>query len=817
MPDQQENIIRLRKQAIKRDFARMNPMQMQAVTQINGPVLILAGAGSGKTTVLVNRIANMVKYGDAYLSKAGGALSAAELDAAQAYLTSPDGTPPDALRVSPVKPWNILAITFTNKAAGELCERIEKQLGPAARDIWAGTFHSTCAKMLRRYGDRLGYTSHFTIYDTDDQKRVMKEVYRQLGLDDKTLPVRTVLGGISRAKDQLISSSELGGATGDFLNKQIAKAYALYQKLLIEADAMDFDDLLWNAVRLLRENPDILDYYSEKFRYIMVDEYQDTNHAQYVFVKLLAGKYRNICVVGDDDQSIYRFRGATIENILNFEKEYREAVVIRLEQNYRSTGNILNAANEVIKGNTARKGKTLWTENGEGEKILLYTAPDEQSEAKFIAETILDNLRKGEKFADHAILYRTNAQSNALENVFARSGISYKVIGGTRFYDRKEIRDVMAYLQVVNNPADAVRLRRIINEPKRGIGDTTVAALGEIAEGLGVTMLEVAANADAYPALSRSAQKLQAFAAMIADIRAFAETATLHETLEFTLDKSGYMAALQAAVGGKDEKAADRIDNVNELSSNVLLYEEENDQPTLSGFLEEVALISDIDAMEQNADYCVMMTLHSAKGLEFDNVFITGMEEGLFPGNQSIYGGPEEIEEERRLAYVGITRAKKRLVLTNTAARMLYGSTTRNRPSRFLGEIPEGLLDRRGTAFVQDYAGGRFGQDDTSAFRRGGGSFSDFGVKPSGGHPGASAPFGESARRSRRGGAALAGEGDKPSSAPPIGARVRHKAFGEGTVESITPMGNDTLIEIRFDAVGTKKLMSNFAKLDIIE
>ena len=817
MPDNQNEIIRLRKQAINKDFARMNPMQMQAVTRINGPVLILAGAGSGKTTVLVNRIANMVKYGDAYLSDPEDAPSAAEMAEAKAYLASPKGTPPDILRVSPVRPWNILAITFTNKAAGELCERIEKRLGPAARDIWAGTFHSTCAKMLRRYGDRLGYTSHFTIYDTDDQKRVMKEVYKQLELDERTLPVKTVLGGISRAKDQLISPEEAAGATGDFLNKQIARAYALYQKLLLAADAMDFDDLLWNAVRLLRENADVLDYYSNTFRYIMVDEYQDTNHAQYVFVKLLAARHRNICVVGDDDQSIYRFRGATIENILNFEKEYREAAVIRLEQNYRSTGNILNAANEVIKGNTARKGKTLWTENGEGEKILLYTAPDEQSEARFIADTILDNLRKGERFADHAVLYRTNAQSNALENVFARSGISYKVIGGTRFYDRKEIRDVMAYLQVVNNPADAVRLRRIINEPKRGIGDATIAALGEIADGLGITMLEVAAHAGDYPALSRSAAKLRDFAAMIEDIRIFAETAPLHAILEYTLDQSGYMAALQAAVGGKDEKAADRVDNVNELSSNLLLYEEENDEPTLGGFLEEVALISDIDAMDPDADYCVMMTLHSAKGLEFDNVFISGMEEGLFPGNQSIYGGPEEIEEERRLAYVGITRAKKRLVLTNTVARMLYGSTTRNRPSRFLGEIPEELLERRGAAFVQDYAEGRF-KGRTAALYGGETRFSDFGERPRAARVGAFAPTGAYPRENRRGKSALLNDGGTAASAaPPAGTRVRHKAFGEGVVLQTTPMGNDTLIEICFETVGTKKLMSNFARLDVVE
>lgn len=799
---------RLRRAAIGKDFSRMNPMQMQAVVKINGPVLILAGAGSGKTTVLVNRIANMVKYGDAFEARPDGEPSEQELDAARAYTDNPAGAPPPGFAVNPVLPWQILAITFTNKAAGELKERIEAKLGRTAGEVHAGTFHSTCARILRRYADRIGYTSHFTIYDTDDQKRMMKEVYKQLNLNDKTLPVRTILSGISKAKDSLIPPAAFSDGTNDFLKKQIGSAYALYQKLMVEAGAMDFDDLLVNTVRLFEENPDILAYYQDRFRYIMVDEYQDTNHAQYIFIKLLAAKHRNICVVGDDDQSIYRFRGATIKNILNFEKEYKEAVVIRLEQNYRSTKIILGAANAVIRANTERKGKNLWTENEEGPKITDYTAPDEQAEARYIADTILDNVQAGEKFSSHAVLYRTNAQSNTLENVFVRSGVPYKMIGGLRFYDRKEIRDVIAYLQVINNPADAIRLRRIINEPKRAIGEATVNAAAQIADGLGTSIFAVAENAMDYPALSRAASKLVTFTDMIHELRAAAQEVSLHELLELTLHKTGYMQALEAS----GEDAADRIENVNELSSNILKYEEEHDDASLEGFLEETALINDIDALDGESDRAVMMTLHTAKGLEFDHVFISGMEEGLFPGNQSIYGGPQEIEEERRLAYVGITRAKKSLALTHANTRMLYGTTSRNRPSRFLNEIPEEYLAISGsTLSAREFHVSRpeAGASYYKQSERGASSFTDFG---SSGHTAPSGHLRPAARAAASGN--LAPKTAAASYA--VGTRIRHKAFGEGTIVKCTPMGNDTLLEIQFERAGTKKLMSNFAKLDVL-
>lgn len=806
----QEQIKALRRRAIEQDFSRMNPMQMAAVTKINGPVLILAGAGSGKTTVLVNRIANLCRYGDAYLSDEVSAVQPQDLDAAQDFLKHPGEMVPYCLRVAPAKPWQILAITFTNKAAGELKERIEAKLGEGARDIWAGTFHSTCAKILRRYADRVGYTSHFTIYDTDDQKRLMKEVYKQLGLDDKTLPIRTTLSQISHAKDSLILPADFATG-GDYMRTQISKAYALYQKLLTSADAMDFDDLLVNSVRLLEENADILEYYSDKFRYIMVDEYQDTNHAQYVFVKLLAQKHRNICVVGDDDQSIYRFRGATIENILSFEQQYKDATVIRLEQNYRSTQTILNAANAVIAGNTERKGKNLWTENEKGEKITLYTAPDERAEARYIADTILEHVREGTSFAEHAVLYRTNAQSAALENVFARSGISYRIIGGFRFFERKEIRDVIAYLQVISNPDDAVRLRRIINEPKRGIGDTTVAAVAELADGLGVSMFEVLRRADEFPAISRAAGKLKAFADMIDELRQAAEDVSLHELLELTLDKSGYMTALAA----QGQEASERIENVNELSSGILQYESETQVPDLQGYLEQVALVSDLDSMEQDEDKVVLMTLHSAKGLEFNHVFIAGMEEGIFPGNQSIYGGPEEIEEERRLAYVGITRAKRTLTLTKTYTRMLYGNTTRNRPSRFLSEIPTELLCEQGNV---DPISADFGSKSGERTYTGrAASFGDFGGRR-GGFSASSGTGSFGGQASRRAASAHAAPKTEKSTVQyKAGMRVSHSTFGEGEIVKCTPMGNDTLLEIAFAAVGTKKLMAGFAKLSVLD
>ena len=790
MPDLKKEFLELRKKIIKADFNRMNDMQFSAVTKTLGPVLILAGAGSGKTTVLVNRIANIVKYGDAFLSEKAPEIFENDLKEAENYLENMDGEMPYPLSVNPARPWQILAITFTNKAAGELKDRIEARLGAGARDIWAGTFHATCAKILRRFGDRLGYTSRFTIYDTDDQKRLMKEVFKSLNIDEKTLPLRTAMNAIGRAKDNLTPPHEYEGKPGDYLARKITDIYGTYAKMLKTADAMDFDDLIVNVVTLFREHPDVLEYYANKFKYIMVDEYQDTNHAQYVFIKMLAGTHRNICVVGDDDQSIYKFRGATIENILNFETEYPDAKVIRLEQNYRSTATILDAANEVIKGNLTRKGKSLWTQNERGEKIVSYTADDEQSEARFIAESIMDNVSGGAKLSDHAVLYRTNAQSATIENVFVRSGVTYRIIGGHRFYDRKEIRDVIAYLHVINNPADSIRLRRIINEPKRSLGKTTVDALADISAGLPASMFSVCETADEYPAISRAAVKLKAFAAMINDLREAAETMPPHELLELTLDRSGYMASLVA----QGQEGADRVENVNELSSALRLYEEENEEATLGGFLEEVALVSDIDAYEQDADAAVLMTLHSAKGLEFENVYITGMEEGLFPGNQSIFAGPAEIEEERRLAYVGITRAKKNLTITKTNARMLFGMTTRNRPSRFLLEIPEEYMESKGHARYGAQA--TFTMGGEAEFSRPTSGFGDF-SRPS-------APTAHSVT-------------DAPKTAYSAGMKVKHKAFGEGTVLGTTAMGSDTLIEIKFDKAGTKKLMSNFAKLDILK
>ena len=790
MSDLKSEFLELRKKIIKADFARMNDMQFGAVAQTLGPVLILAGAGSGKTTVLVNRIANIVKYGDAYLSDRAPDITAGDIKNAKNYQNDMSVEMPYNLSINPARPWQILAITFTNKAAGELKDRIEARLGESARDIWAGTFHATCAKILRRYAERLGYTSRFTIYDTDDQKRLMKEVYKSLNIDEKTLPLRTAANAISRAKDELTPPQEYEGKPGDYLAKKISDIFTTYARMLKDADAMDFDDLIVNTVTLFREHPDVLEYYANKFKYIMVDEYQDTNHAQYVLIKLLSGMHRNICVVGDDDQSIYKFRGATIENILNFETEYPDAKVIRLEQNYRSTATILNAANEVIKSNLKRKGKSLWTENEQGKKILVYTADDEQEEARFIADNIMDNVKEGARFSDHAVLYRTNAQSATLENVFVRSGITYRIIGGHRFYDRKEIRDVIAYLHLINNPSDNIRLRRIINEPKRAIGKTTVDAVAEIADGLGQSMFSVIGAAEDYPAIKRAAAKLKAFADMINELREAAETMKPHELLELTLERSGYMASLMA----QGKEGVDRVENVNELSSSIMLYEEENEEATLGGFLEEVALVSDIDAYERDADAVVLMTLHSAKGLEFENVYISGMEEGLFPGNQSIFAGPAEIEEERRLAYVGITRAKKVLTITKTNARMLFGMTTRNRPSRFLLEIPDEYVESKGHARYGAQATFKMGEAE---FARPTSQFGDF-----------------SANRTAQ--PTAHSVSSAPKTTYSVGMNVRHKAFGDGIVQGLTEMGSDTLIEIKFEKVGLKKLMSNFAKLDIL-
>ena len=802
MSDIKKEFTELRKEYIRKYFGRMNDRQFEGVVTANGPVLILAGAGSGKTTVLVNRIASLIRFGNAYYSDFVPPFI--NEDTLSRVKTIESGSGDDRIfAVDPVRPWEILAITFTNKAAGELKERISAMLGQEGLDVWAGTFHSVCSRMLRRFSSCLGYTSHFTIYDTDDQKRVMKEVYKQLQYDEKFLPVKGTLSVISRAKDQLITPAEfIRENAADVRLSHIGRAYELYQKQLFNADAMDFDDMIVNTVNMLKSSSEALEYYRNKFKYIMVDEYQDTNHAQYVLVSLLAEGSRNICVVGDDDQSIYRFRGATIENILNFESEYENAKVIRLEQNYRSTQTILDAANAVIANNTARKGKNLWTAGGEGDKITVYTAPDEQGEAAYVVDSILNGVAAGGKYSDNAILYRMNAQSNALENYLARSGVPYRVIGGNRFYDRKEIRDVIAYLNVIANHNDRVRILRIINEPKRGIGATTMANAVEISDVTGVPLFEVLKNAGDYAALSRAAAKLTAFTAVIEELSAKAGEMPLSELFREMLDRTGYMLSLLA----DGREGADRADNVRELESSIAQYESENEDASLSGFLEEVALVSDIDQFDSEADAVVLMTIHSAKGLEFENVFLVGMEEGIFPGSQSIYGTADDIEEERRLAYVAITRAKKKLYITNSYTRMLYGQTGRNLPSRFLEEVPGELCSVKGTG----QRGGSFvsPQFRTGGVMRDGQRFGDtrpltYAQNMFGGQSHGTSPFKERAPLQGR---------EKASYS--IGDRVRHKAFGEGMVLSVSPMGNDTLLEIAFETRGTKKLMANFAKLE---
>ena len=743
---------------LKQQFSFMNQMQQQAVFATEGPLLILAGAGSGKTTVLVNRISYILRSGLC-------------------------------------KPWNILAITFTNKAAGELKERICNTVPEGGADIWAATFHSTCARILRRYGDRLGYSSHFTVYATDDQKRLVKEIMKQLQIDEKQLPVRSVLSEISKAKDKMLTPQQMKkDAEYDSRKVFVAKIYEIYQSRLKTADAMDFDDLLCKAVELFEQEPEILGFYQNQFKYIMVDEYQDTNKVQYKFVSMLAQKYGNICVVGDDDQSIYKFRGATIENILSFEKTFSGARVIRLEQNYRSTQNILDAANGVISNNTIRKGKTLWTENPKGEKINIHTCDSERDEAAFVTKTIMDGVANGRKYSDFAILYRTNAQSNAIEQSLSRSGIPHRIIGGHRFYDREEIRDMVAYLQVINNPHDDIRLSRIINVPKRSIGARTVAVAAEIASGLGESIYTVIKDADAYPQLSRAASKLREFVRLI-DGLIEAEASgdySLAELYNLIIEHTGYENYLRV----EKENADVRIENIEELSSNIIKFEEDyGDEADLSNFLEEISLMTDIDNYDADADTCVMMTLHSAKGLEFPVVFITGMEDGLFPSNASI-SNPEEINEERRLAYVGITRAKEKLYLTKTKYRMLFGSTTYNKDSRFLGEIPSELVERTGegrlrtsSAFSSSGTGGKISVGVGK------------GAKPMAGVPRAGAYQPPAA---------------KSGITYKVGDVVLHKLFGKGMIMTAEKMGNDTLLEIAFDKAGTKKLMANFCKMEKI-
>lgn len=741
----------------------LNEMQQLAVDTTEGPLLILAGAGSGKTTVLVNRVEHIIS----------------------SHLATP---------------WQVLAITFTNKAAGELRERLVSAIGEEANDIWAYTFHSCCSRILRRFGEKIGYTNHFTIYDTDDSRRVMKQCQKQLGIEDKLINHKSILAEISRAKDSLISPEEYKQtAQNDFRKSKIAECYELYQAQLKKSDAMDFDNIIFNTVKLLEENEDVRNLYQTQFKYVMVDEYQDTNHAQYVLTSLLADKYKNICVVGDDDQSIYRFRGATIENILSFENHYKGAKVIRLEENYRSTQNILDGANAVISHNKNRKGKTLFTRSGSGDKIVYKTVMSESEESQYIIDEIVKNVNNGMKYSDHAILYRMNAQSRNLEVMLTKSGISHRIIGGHRFFDRKEIKDIVSYLAVINNPSDNVRLQRIINVPKRAIGDTMFANVLEIGAGLGMSAFEVCERADEFQKTSRSASKLMNFTKMIRDFQECIENGMgLNDLLQEVLDVTKYLDYLQE----EPETYEDRVNNIKELSSMFIKYEEESEDANLSEFLEDVALISDIDSYNEDEDAVVLMTLHSAKGLEFPVVFIPGMEEGIFPGNQSMFS-EEDLEEERRLAYVGITRAKKKLYLISSQQRMLYGQTSRNMPSRFLREIPSSVIDdqsvvaRRSTGFTTPrtaYANASRNELGHSSHNK----IGSYTQSSSSAHK-----FGQAGNAAQKNNIDFK-----------VGDTVCHKSFGTGTVLTITPMGGDMLLEVAFDKAGTKKMMANYARLE---
>ncbi len=771
----EQRFLTARKEYIIRQFSRMNPMQLEAVLTTEGPLLLLAGAGSGKTTVLINRIANLIRFGCAAGSdELARPVTEEDVCFLEGELAKPHeenrAAADELCALHPAAPWSIIAITFTNKAANELKERLTAMLGPEANDVWAMTFHSACCRILRREIERIGYDRSFTIYDTADSERVIKEILRDRNLDEKTFPPRSVLGMISKAKDQMASPEAFAKDVGDdYRLKRIAELYKEYQSRLKASNAVDFDDIILLTVQILQQFEDVRDYYQRKFRYVLIDEYQDTNHLQYLLASLLAGRYENICVVGDDDQSIYRFRGATIRNILDFEKEYKGARVIRLEQNYRSTQSILDAANAVISNNHGRKGKKLWTNNGAGDNILFYEAYNESDEANFVANNILTESH-GKNFKDFAILYRTNAQSNAMEYAFKRCGIPYRIIGGTRFFDRAEVKDMLAYLWVISNRADDLRLKRIINQPPRGIGAKTVETIERLCAASGKPLYSVVSDPYSYPAMERSAQKLMNFTVLIEECAELAQTLPLPDFYEELLIRTGYVKMLEE----KDElENRTRLENVRELKSSIVNYVENADTPTLSGFLEEIALYTDIEQYDQDADAVVMMTMHSAKGLEFPNVYVIGMEEGLFPGMRSI-GDPEEMEEERRLCYVAITRAKKHLTLTCAKQRMLYGRTSVNRHSRFIEEIPPELITGKKAELPKTYQKPAQPQHQPRAWTD---SF-----------------------QTRKTQAAL----------PDFrkGDMIVHDTFGRGMILSVLKMGNDAMLEIAFDQVGTKRLMA---------
>ena len=777
--------IAARKRYIGLCFSQLNDMQQQAVLTTDGPLLLLAGAGSGKTTVLINRVANLIRFGAGSDSDLVPDFVTEEdllfLEGLTFPLTEMEMKRADLLcAVDPAVPWSIIAITFTNKAANELKERLASMLGPEAQDVWAMTFHSACCRILRRDIHRLGYTGNFTIYDASDSERMMKQIIKDMGLDDKTFPAKYVLAVISKEKDRMVTPEDLldrAEMNGDIRLLHIAKAYQKYQNQLKENNALDFDDIILVTVQLLQQFEEVRTYYQRKFRYVLVDEYQDTNHLQYLFTSLLAGGYENICVVGDDDQSIYRFRGATIENILNFENQYRGAKVIRLEQNYRSTQSILNAANSVIAHNLGRKGKRLWTSNDAGEPITVYEADNESGEANYIASRIITQ-SKGKNFKDYAILYRTNAQSNALEFAFKRNGIAYRVIGGMRFFERAEVKDMLSYLCVINNRADDLRLRRIINVPARGLGAKAIETAERLAQAEGKGLYHVISDPYTYGPLEKSAGKFMRFVVLIEELAQLLDDGmSLPEFYDELLIRSGYVAMLESK---PTEENKTRLENVRELKSSIQAYVQNSEYPTLAGFLEEIALYTDIEEYNDGDDAVVMMTMHSAKGLEFPNVFIVGFEDGLFPGMRAI-GDRDEMEEERRLCYVAITRAKRNLTISYARQRMLYGRTNAASPSRFLKEIPEDLTVKKG------------------GYRK----VSDFSYPTSPVHTKPNV----NSKDFYRGSFSF----NTPKLELNKGDMVFHSAFGKGMVLSVIEMGSDALLEIAFDNIGTKKLMAKTA------
>ncbi|HOA00073.1 UvrD-helicase domain-containing protein [Ruminococcus sp.] len=770
--------------ALKRYFSRMNDMQQEAVFTVNGSVLVLAGAGSGKTTVIVNRIANMINFGNAYFdtTRQGSDDDIAFLKEYTEGRTDDFDTLRDTVAVDPVRPWNILAITFTNKAAGELKERLSAMLGEEALNIHASTFHSACVRILRSEIESLGYGRDFTIYDSDDSQRMIKNVMGELDVSEKQLAPKAVLSEISFAKDKMITPAELRADAGqDYRKKMISKLYALYQERMRAANAVDFDDILVLTVELFEKFPEVLEKYRSRFKYIMVDEYQDTNHVQFRLVSLLSGGHKNLCVVGDDDQSIYKFRGANIENILGFEEQFEGAKVIRLEQNYRSTQTILNAANSVISNNNGRKPKTLWTAGEQGDKVYWYKAVDETDEAKFVADTILASYKETGRYSDNAVLYRMNAQSNSIERMLVKCGIPYRVYGGMRFYDRKEIKDVTSYLSFINNHNDMLRFRRIINEPKRGIGDSTLTVIEDISRDLKISPFEVLKNCEEYAPLSKKVTALKSAYQMFEFLTEKSEELPLDEFLDVLLDKTGYLDSLKAL-----ENAETKIENVQELRTSMAQYMEQAEEPTLGDFLEEVALYTEADRDDGSDDKVTLMTIHSAKGLEYENIFVVGMDDGIFPSSRS-FDSEDDMEEERRLAYVAITRAKKRLYLTNASQRMLFGQTQRNVTSRFMREIGSELIEKHDNAAAMKK---HLEENDKSVTE----------VR--------SATLQQQLARSKK-----ASSAPREAVAYAAGEKVSHSIFGEGVIVSVTPMSNDSMLEIAFDKVGTKKIMANYAKL----